>query len=88
MFTTPLNTNFVHRRNSIAQNTFRTNRLIIVLGRHDRYAVLGLVTGLVGGAIGLALLTAAAKPKCPACGKVVKKGEPVCASCGVWLTWK
>lgn len=60
----------------------------MVLGRDDGYDVLGLVAGLVLGVIGLAVLTSAAKPKCPACGKAVKRGEPVCASCGTWLKWK
>ena len=60
----------------------------MVLGEDDDYDVLGLVAGLILGVIGLAVLASRNKPKCPACGNVVKKGEPACASCGAWLKWK
>ena len=63
--------------------------LVKILGRKkDDDDVWGLIAGLFLGAVGLAILSSAINPRCPACKNPVKKGEPVCPSCGTLLEWR
>ena len=73
----------------LPQTTSRTVVLVNILGRkRNDDDVWGLVAGLFLGAVGLAILASAVNPKCPACKRPVKKGEPVCSSCGALLAWR
>lgn len=63
--------------------------LIKILGRKkDDDDIWGLLAGLFLGAVGLAILSSVINPKCPSCKNSVKKGDPLCPSCGTLLEWK
>jgi len=40
------------------------------------------------GFLGLLIVMLFRKPRCPACGAELRRGEPICHSCGVMLEWR
>ncbi|MFH1224187.1 MAG: hypothetical protein V1676_00100 [Candidatus Diapherotrites archaeon] len=54
----------------------------------DNDEAMELLTGLVLGAIGLALLAEILKPKCPVCKAEIPKNAVICNSCRTPLRWR
>jgi hypothetical protein len=58
------------------------------MGRKKKDDIWGTIIGLVFGAVGLAILTEAMKPKCPKCDSKIRRGDPFCTTCGTLLEWR
>lgn len=43
--------------------------------------------GLISGAIGVAIVSEFAKPKCPRCSMRLERGAPFCPNCGTLFRW-
>lgn len=44
--------------------------------------------GFILGAIGVAIVSELAKPKCPRCSTRLERGAPFCPNCGTLLKWQ
>jgi hypothetical protein len=59
-----------------------------LINKKDNDSIWNFIFGLVGGAIGYAILSAISKPKCPNCNKKIERNIPECPYCRVKLGWK
>jgi len=58
------------------------------LGRKkDDDDIWGAIGALLLGAVGLAILYEATKPKCPVCKNKIERGTAICPFCGSGLSW-
>ena len=47
----------------------------------------GLLLGILGGLLAVAIIDSLSGPKCPVCGAKVPKGSTACQNCNNWLLW-
>jgi len=60
----------------------------LMVRRKDEEGIVNFLIGLVGGAVGFAILSSFAKPRCPKCNSKIDRGITMCPSCKVKLAWK